>query len=356
MKILDDQQIIKQYFKSKVAQTISFLPAQIEQSWLEAGKLKLPKNYKNFQNIAISGMGGSNLATEMIRDLYGRDLKIPFILVRNYHLPQFINQKSLVIISSYSGQTEETLSCFKEALVKKAKILCLSSGGRLKILANKYKIPHYQITKKYNPAGQPRYGLGLQLGATLSLLNKMKLIKVSDQEIKQSVEYLSTLNKTFQPEIDSVNNFAKKLAEELQNHLPLLVAADFLSANTHILANQINESAKNIAQYYAIPELNHHLLEGLKMPEILTAKIKFIFFNSNLYTDIIRKRFYITEKILKKQKIKFIDYTIASESRLLTALEILLLGSWISYYLTILNKQNPTAIPWVNFLKKELSK
>lgn len=356
MKILDDQQTIKQYYKSQVAQTISFLPAQIEQSWTEASKLKLPKNYKNFQNIVISGMGGSNLATEMIRDLYGRDLKIPFILVRHYHLPQFVNQNSLVIISSYSGQTEETLSCFKEALAKKAKILCLSGGGRLKTLAHKHKIPHYQIAKKYNPAGQPRYGLGLQLGATLAFLKKTKLIKVADQEIKQATQYLSILNKTFQPEIDSTNNFAKKLAEELQNHLPILVAADFLSANTHILANQINESAKNIIQYYAIPELNHHLLEGLQMPQALTSKIKFIFFNSNLYEDIIRRRFYITEKILKKQKIKFIDYAIASESRLLTSLEILLLGSWVSYYLTILNKQDPTAIPWVNFLKKELAK
>ncbi len=356
MKILDDLKTIKAYNKFKVAKAISFLPDQINESWSDVLKLQLPNNYSNLQNIVTCGMGGSNLATELVRSVYGPDIKLPFVLVRNYHLPNFVNNKTLVIITSYSGNTEETLSCFKEARAKKAKIFCLSTGGKLKVLATKYNIPYYNIDKKYNPSNQPRYSIGLQLGATLALLSKIKLIKNISPEIKQSAEYLFILNQTFIPEIDSTNNFAKKLAVELQGQLPILVSADFLSANVHILANQVSESAKNIIQYYQIPELNHHLMEGLNMPSAISAKIKFIFFNSNLYSDRISRRFYVTEKVLKNQKIKFIDYSISSDSKLLTALEVLLLGSWTSYYLTILNQKNPTAIPLVDFFKKELGK
>ena len=345
MTILDNSKIIKQYNKFKIAE-----------SWLDVLSLKVPKNYHKFQNVVISGMGGSNLASEMIRSIYGKKIKTPLILVRNYHLPQFVNNQSLVIISSYSGNTEEPLNCLQEAIKKKAKIFCLAGGGRLLSLAKKHKLPHYQLNQKLNPAGQPRYGLGLQLGALLAFFKKIKLINLNSTEIGPILEYLSVLNKSFLPETVSAKNLAKNIALELSDHLPILVAAEFLSANTHILANQINESAKNLAEHYTIPELNHHLLEGLKFPQIITNKTKFLFFNSDLYSDKVNRRFTVTEKILKKQKIKFIDYTICGTNTLLVALEILLLGSWASYYLTILNKQNPVALPYVDLFKKELAK
>ncbi len=356
MKILDDPKIIESYNKSKVAETISFLPDQINQTWDDVLGLKLPNNFNTFENIVICGMGGSNLATELIRSVFGADINLPIILVRNYHLPKFVNNKTLVIVISYSGNTEETINSLNEAIHNKAKIFVLASGGKLMTIAKKNNIPNYQISKKFNPSDQPRYAVGLQLGAILALFSNLKLIKLSDKELKQSTEYLTILNQSFTTLIEENNNFAKKLAIELQGQLPILVAADFLVANIHILANQINESAKNITQYYSIPELNHHLLEGLKLPTTITSKIKFLFFNSNLYSDIIEKRFYVTEKVLKNQKIKFIDYSITSDSKLLTSLEVLLLGSWISYYLTILNKQNPVAIPYVDYFKKELAK
>jgi glucose/mannose-6-phosphate isomerase len=97
-------------------------------------------------------------------------------------------------------------------------------------------------------------------------------------------------------------------------------------------------------------------MEGLKLPTAVNKKMKFLFFNSNLYSERISKRFDITQKVLKKQKIEFIDYSISGDSKLLAALEVLLLGSWISYYMTILNDQNPVAIPHVDFFKKELGK
>lgn len=357
MKTLDDKKILNKYSKSKVDQTISYLPTQLSESFEEVSQIKLPKNYQSVKNIVVAGMGGSNLATEMVRSVYGNDMKIPFVLVRNYSLPSFVNSKTLVIISSYSGNTEEIVNCLKEARAKKAKIFAMASGGKIASSAKRYKLPLYKINSKdHNPGNQPRYGVGSQFGATLAVLNNLKLLKIKKSEISEASEYLYILDKALNADIPVDQNIAKGIAMDLFGSLPIIVSAEFLAANGHILNNQINESSKNLADYYEIPELNHHLMEGLKFPTPVTSKLKFLFFNSNLYSDRIAKRFDITQKVLKKQKIEFIDYAIDGDSKLLASLEILLLGSWVSYYMTILNGANPVNIPYVNWFKAELVK
>ncbi|HLD28166.1 MAG TPA: SIS domain-containing protein, partial [Patescibacteria group bacterium] len=145
-------------------------------------------------------------------------------------------------------------------------------------------------------------------------------------------------------------------ASWLSGGLPILVGAEFLSANGHIIANQINESAKNFAVPFVIPELNHHLMEGLLLPSAVTSRIRFVFFNSSLYHSENKKRFAITQQVLRRQQIKYMEYTINGSSRLEAALEILLFGSWLSFYLTVINEQNPTDIKWVDYFKAELKK
>ena len=145
MKILDDKSILAKYEKSKVAKTISFLPEQISESWQDVIDIKLPKKYNKPANLMVCGMGGSNLATELVRSIYGREMKIPFVLVRNYNVPNFVSNKSLVIVSSYSGNTEEPINCLKSALGKKANIFVMAGGGKLISLAKKHKLPYYKI-------------------------------------------------------------------------------------------------------------------------------------------------------------------------------------------------------------------
>ena len=354
MNILDEEKEMVKYDKSKVALSIGYLPRQLGQAWAEVLKIKLPLAYAKCQQIVFCGMGGSNLASELVRSIYGAEIKKPFVLVRNYNLPAFVNKNTLVIISSYSGNTEESISCLKQAKNKKAKIFCLASGGKIMALAQKNKLPFYKINTKYNPSGQPRYGLGSQLGAALALFSNLKIIKINNQEIANAVEYLEIFNKKINNHSPSADNWAKNLALKLSGRLPILIAAEFLSANARILANQINESAKNLAFSYLIPELNHHLMDGLSWPPAAAQKIKVLFFNARGYSQPIAKRFLITQKVLKKQQINFIDYLISGESKLLACLEILLLGSWLSFYLAVLNKKDPAQVPWVDFFKKEL--
>lgn len=347
---------LEKFNQLKVADSLSALADQVKISWQQAHRRSLPANYRRFSQLVFCGMGGSNLVSELIRSIYGPAIKVPFILVRNYHLPAFVDRNTLVIACSYSGNTEETISCFDEALNKKAKIISLSIDGRLKNRSVKNKIPFYQLDKKLNPSGQPRYAVGLQLGALLAVFSNLRLLRISQPEVNQLAVYLDSLNDLFGLSVDIKLNPAKRIAKELFGRLPVVVAGDLLAGNAHILSNQLNESAKNLAWYSLLPELNHHLLEGLELPANISRRLKFLFLTSNLYLPQNRKRVLATQAVLKKQGIGFIDYGIKGESRLMATGEALSFGSWLSFYLAVLNDREPAGVPWVDFFKAKLSK
>lgn len=356
MDILDNPKELVKYNKSKVIESIGSLASQIFKSWQDVSQMNLPRNYASCQNIVFCGMGGSNLSSELVRGVFGHEISVPFVLVRGYNIPKFANSKTLVVVCSYSGNTEETVECLNQAVKSKSKVFCLAAGGEILTLAQKYRLPFYQLPAKENPSGQPRYGLGLQLGAVMALFAKLKIIKFSEREMEEAVACIEEFNKTVDSQAVMAKNLAKQVAVKLQGRLPIMITAEFLVASGHILTNQINESAKNLAFNQVIPELNHHLMEGLDYPELIKEKSVFLFFNSNAYAESIRKRYLITQKVLKKQGIEFIEYDIVGSSRLLASLEVLSFGSWLSFYLAVLNKKDPAQIPWVNFFKKELQK
>ncbi|MFA5048138.1 MAG: bifunctional phosphoglucose/phosphomannose isomerase [Patescibacteria group bacterium] len=356
MTLLDDLTKIKTLDKSHVAQSIGNLPDQLWQAWEGTKNIVLPANYNGFNNIVFAAMGGSNLASELARSIYSKNIRVPYVLIRDYNLPAFVDRQTLVIIDSYSGTTEETLNCFKIARHKKAKIICISSGNTLIKLAKKNRVPYYQIDDSLNPSDQPRYDVGSQLGATLGILNKLKVISVKSHELKEATDYLKNLNRAINPSAPQTNNLAKKIAQEIKNKFVVIVGAEHLSANGHILANQLNESAKNLAVSFKIPELNHHLLEGLSFPSTVIAKTIFVFLDSSLYAPNIAKRFAITQKILSKQKINSLVISARGQNNLISALETASFGGWVSFYLAMINGQNPASIPYVNYFKTELKK
>ncbi|MEI6627588.1 MAG: SIS domain-containing protein [bacterium] len=356
MGFLDIKMFLRRYNKSKVADAIALLPEQIISGWNSAQSIKLPKAYGAIENIVICGMGGSNLASELIRSALGDELKKPVILTRDYHIPAFVNTKTLVLAISYSGSTEETLNCVAEAIKAKTKVCCLASGGKLLEIAASKKIPVVKFSTEYNPSNQPRYAVGIQLGAILAIFKAVKVLDVKSADLKRVVDYVAEAGQKFNWDSKTKHNPAKKIALQFKQVAPMIVSAGNLSANGHILVNQINESAKCVADYFNLPELNHHLLEGLKNPKKINKQIKFLFLNSPAYYAVIQKRALLTKKVLAKQKIKSVDFTVKTEHGLAGALEALAFGSWFSFYLAVLYKQDPANIPFVNWFKGELKK
>lgn len=356
MKNLDNIKFIKNLDSDKVLDSIEMVGEQINQAWQEFKQIKLPKDYLSINNVLINGMGGSALGSHVLRSLFFDQIKVPFGIINSYQLPASLNSKTLYVLSSYSGDTEEPLATVSEAKKRGAKLFGIASGGKLAQLIKQGKILGYVFQPTFNPSAQPRMGLGYSLAAQMALFKKLGLIKTTDQEIKNLLPLVSKLQSRFGVSSPFKNNPAKKMAVDLQGKMPIIIASGFLSGNAHVFTNQINENAKNFASYFLISEMNHHLLEGLSFPKANKNDLSFVFFESDLYYQKNRLRHQITRKVLTKNGINNINYKLQSAAKLSQSIEMMIFGSYASFYLAILNKVNPSKIPWVDYFKSELKK
>ena len=339
-----------------VAETIRSYPAQLRQAWDEISKMYIPNEYKNVDNIVFCGMGGSALGARMV-DSYAFDrLRVPFEIFNEYKLPNYVNNKSLVILSSYSGTTEETLEATYEAIKKQAKIFGITTGGGLSEIIIKEKLSGYIFEPTHNPSGQPRMSIGYASGAVLALLSKLSLITVTNEEIEETIATMNEVLTESQEGTPSEKNLAKKYADKLKGKIPIIVASEHLVGTAHTIKNQFNESAKTFCALFEIPELNHHLMEGLKNPEKLRNLFTFFFINSKLYAQKIQKRYPLTSEVVEKNGVDYLIYSPRSVNRLSQVYETLVFGSFVVYFLTHEYGIDPMEIPWVDFFKSQLAK
>ncbi len=354
--ILDDQKYIEKKDSKLMLKSLELVQKQVEDIARDITKISIPSFYKKIKNIIFLGMGGSTLGSHVIKSAFFSNLKYPVEIVNGYHIPAFLDKDSLVIVSSYSGTTEEPLAAAKEALQKKAKILSITSGGELEKWSKKNKIPALIFDTKNNPCGSPRMGLGYSIVGQILLLSKIGVLKFSSADVNSFVKIIDKYRNKWGVKTGVNENFAKQLAEDTLGRSVWYVGSEHLGGSVHIGANQMNENAKRFAGYFLIPELNHHLLEGGMFPKSNTKNILFILVESNLYDKKIQKRYEITKKILAQNKINFRVYRSQERSPLAQVAEVLLLTSYTSFYSAILEGLDPTAIPFVDFFKAELKK
>lgn len=347
MTDLDDKAKIAEIDKSNAYSSVVSLARQCRQAWEETQKLNLPQDYKDVKNIVLCGMGGSAYAALIIKSLFSNKLKIPFELVNGYELPAYVNEDTLILLSSYSGSTEEILSCAKFALEKKAKITAVANGSSLGEFVKTHSLPAYIFDAKFNPAGQPRLGQGYMIFGHMGILAKLGLIPLSDTDVLSAIKFLEDVNL-------EIEKLAKKHAKEFIEKVLVVVASEHLSGNAHVLRNQTNETAKNFAAYSLLPELNHHLMEGLNHPK--ERILKFLFLKSSLYSSSVQKRLSLTIDVVNKNKIEILELMIEGNSQLQQMLYALSYGGYLTFYWAILYGQDPSLIPWVDYFKEQLSK
>jgi glucose/mannose-6-phosphate isomerase len=353
---LDDIAEIKKLDKKQVAASIEKLPGQIEQAWAESTKVDLPDDYKNVKNIVIVCMGASALGPELTRDVFKDQIKVPLTIVRDYSLPSFVGPNTLVVLSSYSGSTEEVVAASQDAISTGSKIVGITEGGKIGEILKEKGLPAYIFDAKHNPSGQPRIGLGYSVAGLLGLFKSLGVIDVEDKDIADAVSSLRNLASSYLPSVSLSENFTKEIATKLQGSSVSVVGSEHLSANAHIFANQLNETSKTYSSYHLISELNHHLLEGLARPENLGENLKFLMLESDAYSEKSKKRIQITKDIIEKQKIETISIKFEEGSSLNQALDAIMISSYITFYLGILNGFDPSDIPWVDYLKEQLAK
>lgn len=322
--------------------SIHSLPDQIDQVIYEVSTLSIPPECHLVDNIVVSGMGGSALGGRIIKSLERSVLSIPLTISTDYHLPAFVNHKSLIIISSYSGDTEETLSSLAEARTRHAQIFAITSGGKLTALIDEYKLPAYVFDPKHNPSGQPRMGIGYNLVSLLALLSRCQLIKPQD---------LSGLPNFLRNRQSSINY--ELYTKNLIGKIPVIVAAEHLIGAAHNIRNQIHENAKCFAVIFDFPELNHHLLEGLRFPDSLSSHLSFLFLESNLYSSQTNNAYSLTKEVIQKQKFEVGSFRPVGGSALYEVMDVIQFGAMLAFELSQSYSIDPGPIPWVDWLKDQ---
>ncbi|MBD3248404.1 hypothetical protein GF382_03920 [Candidatus Falkowbacteria bacterium] len=357
---LDDVNVYKKLDQGEAAESIRLLSDQIEQTWVDSKSIIVPPGFKkDINKVVVNGMGGSNLGFRIIRSVFKDVMKVPLIVEPGYDVPGFVDKNTLYIISSYSGNTEEPLSTYEKAKKKRARIMAITSksmDNKLMDLIEKKKIPSFVFDPENNPSGQPRLGIGYSVFGAIRLLEKAGVLKVSSETAREVVAGIKGRDPFWNVNVKLRRNFAKRLAQELLGKIVVIVGSEFLEGNIHALRNQLSENGKSFSSYLISPDLNHFALEGLDHPSFIKDKFRFLFFNSDLYNEKTQKRNILIRQILEKKSIPYSEVNLKSRIKLAQSFEVLQFGSWLSFYMAILNGVDPSPIPWVDWFKDRLSR
>ncbi len=339
-----------------VLDTIKAFSSQLLQSWEQVSSLTLSYDFDKILNVVLCGMGGSALGGRIVHSLTERSLHLPFEVVTGYHVPFYVGEQTLAILCSYSGSTEETLNAFHEAYEKRGQLFTITVGGKLAELAGEHQIPGYTINPEFNPSNQPRLALGYNVGSLLALFNKAGFLSISQEEFASAVHKAEGYAQEFSPEMPEESNEPKRMINTLTSKIPVLIASEHLVGSAHAFKNQLNETAKTFSALFDLPELNHHLLEGLSFPAEEKKHLHFVFIESDLYSDRVKKRYAITKDVLDKNGITHSSYKVRSMDTLSQVFELLTFGSFVQYYLALKNNAKMMEIPWVDYFKEEMAK
>lgn len=353
MNILDRSATYRSGPRAQVLASLRLFGEQCRRGFRDARSLKFPARYRAAQHIVVAGMGGSTLGTDVVRSACAETLSVPLQIVNNYHLPSSVGRRTLVVLSSYSGSTEEVLAVAKEARKRHAMITGLSRGGPLGVFLTRYRYPWYRIDGEANPAQQPRMGLGYNAMGQIGILAALGYVKISKDDVAALVLHVQRRASLFSTTTALKRNPAKQLASALARRIPILVGAEHLTGSVHAFANQLNETAKAFAVPFAVPELNHHLLEGLRFP-VAVKTGTFVFMDSALIDprSAIRQR--ITQQIVIRKGLRAVRVAIKGSTKLTEAFDVLTIAGFTSLYLSVLHGVNPLEIQTVNEFKQRL--
>lgn len=319
---------------------------QIEYAWnnnIDVSNINLDK----ISNIIISGLGGSAISADLIKNYLSEEIFVPIVVNRNYDLPKFASKNTLFIASSYSGNTEETISSLKQAISIGCKIICITTGGEVESIAKKNNLSCIKV----QPGFQPRYSLGLSFFSLLKVFQVLKLIE--DQS--EVVNKIMSLWKSKGQEYSTAGNFAYTFAESLVGFIPVIYSvADSTSSVGYRFKCQLNENSKLHAFHGEIPEMNHNEIIGWESHQEKGFHSKIINIIEKNYHPQIQKRFEILKDIFSKSGVETITLQSNEESYKVRLLDLIYLGDWISYYVGVLRGYDPSEIDNIYTLKDRL--
>jgi glucose/mannose-6-phosphate isomerase len=301
----------------------------------------------DIRNILITGMGGSGIGANLVESLTFGRVPIPITVCKGYNIPQFVSPHTLFIACSYSGNTEETLAAINKAMLKRAHIICITSGGKMLELAKEYNLFWIQI-----PGGSKgaRTNLGYMMVSLLYALYHTNLIGAAFiKETENAIEYLDRGEMAIQSE-------AELIARKLKGKLPVIYCDERLKAMALRFQNQLNENAKQLAHVNTFPEMNHNEIAGWQFPESLLQQAQVVYLYSDHDHERVEKRMEICRPTFEKRSNPIIDIVAEGASLLEQYYYLIHLTDWISYFLAKENGVEAGPTEAIDQLKEELSK
>ncbi len=328
---------------------VASLPDQLEEGLELAKKAWKGLEFQGISSLVVAGMGGSAIGGDLLRSYLGGTLSIPLEVCRYYHLPAFVGSTTLVVLSSYSGNTEETLSCFEDALRRSARIVCVSSNGKLIKEAERHGCPFVRI-----PSGiPPRAALGYSFAPLLALVWALGLCEPEEDALSETVGVLRRLREDY-GKVDEQNK-AFQLANVLKTRFPIIYSSVRIQAVGVRWKGQFSENSKKLAMANVLPEMNHNEIMGWEV-EDQSLKPGVILLRLNDEHPQVRKRFDFLKGMLEPRGYIIGEYTGEGLSLLSQMFSLIMLGDFASVYLALLRGVDPTPVGTIERLKVHISK
>lgn len=310
-------------------------------------------NGKNFKQIVFAGIGGSAIAADLVRSYAYFESSVPIIVVRDYELPAYVDSSTLVFISSYSGNTIETLNAYSLAKEKKAEIICISSGGSLKETANKDSTVFIEL-----PQGLPaRCALGFLSIIPLSVLAELGLIKDITGPVDETIKVLNDLMQHhLNPALELKDNIARFIAGKLFGKFAVIYSG-FIHFDTvgMRLRGELAENAKILSSCHTFPEAGHNEIMGWQRDRGILKDFTVLMLRDKFMDQRVARAMELAKRIIQEQGFGVFDIWSQGKSLLSRMFSLIYIGDFISYYLAIMSDIDPTPIDKVEYLKNELS-
>ncbi len=355
MNELDSFKKIEERDGSSMLELIESFPQQCRDAKCIGDEFELPQEFKrSYKNIVCTGLGGSAIGADLARSYIAEDAQIPVLVNRNYTLPNFVTKDTLVIVSSYSGNTEETLSAYREAVSRGSNIIVITSGGKLEKAAKEDDLPCLVI-----PGGfPPRCALGYSFFPLLTILAKIDIIRDQAAFIDDAIHNLRKLKDSkIGYKVMRKDNPAKIMAAEIFGKLPVIYASqDHIDAVVTRWRGQLAENSKTLSSGHLFPEMNHNEIVGWENPKEVLKECVAIILRDAADHPRISKRMDATRDLLKRDKVKVLEVSSSGKELLARIFSLVYIGDFVSFYLAILNGIDPTPVEKITMIKKKLAK
>lgn len=356
MVYLDDLTIFEKQDPSGLHRRLQALPGQCSRAWKAAKEAEFPDEWRRCTEVIVAGMGGSAIAGNLAADLAGGSSGTPIRVVRDFDVPGIMGSQGpqpgqLIVVCSFSGQTEETLSMFDQARAAGTAMAAITGGGALGRRAAEAGIPVMIV----DAPGEPRSAVGYNLMLLAALLDRIGVISVSDREVEEAVKAAESMVLQVGIETPMENNPAKRLALDLNGRLTLVYGGGNFSGMALRWKSQINENGKSWAFAELLPELLHNSVESFVGAPEIRHRTTAVLLKPHQAAPGLERRYTVLGELLDHAGIQNHMFTGVQGGPLTQSLAMIVLGDYVSYYMGLLNGVDPSETPGINLSKERLS-